>query len=409
MKKTIAFRRFGSFSAGIVCLLAISVLLAGCGKPKTPDENEPTDTKITTDAEMSQPTSESSAAATEPTGTLAPESELYFDPEPYIMGEIDAPAVIAAATYEKQAIDCTFDGPFDFVHRISIPALDSDKPGAQALNAKIFDHYSPHIEELKTDTEGGNLYHISYFSSTLGSMVFLCVQTVGGWQYSEGWHSNSYYYYDAAADREVSAKEYLAYFGLDADALAKEAALSDAYLRAVDSQSFYYGEIEAEELRGAIATAVSALPEAYEVTAETIRVWMRTEGGYVDYSFACDIDAASGMPCSPSYAVKASEFSSDESCKGVVFNFSDRTLRSVEAAPEVCSVIRSAYVTSAYVALVCTDALPDLYGHEVRVNGKTVGSGSSQGGGDFYMYCYYIEGYTPFEDLKTVEIVMSAE
>ena len=408
MKKTIAFRRFGRFFAGIACLLAISVLFAGCGKPKTPDESESIDTQITTDAEMRQ-TSESSADATEPAGTSAPETEPYFDPVPYIMEGTDAPAVITAATYEKQAVDCTFDGPFDFVHRISIPALDSDKPGAKALSAKIFDHYSPHIEELKTDSEGRNLYHISYFSSTLGSMVFLCVQTDGGWQYSEGWHSNSYYYYDAAADCEVSAKEYLAYFGLDADALAKEAALSDAYLRAVDSQNFYYGEVEAEELRGAIAAAASAVPEAYEVTAETVRVWMRTEDGYVDYSFACDIDSASGMPCNPSYAVKASEFSSDASSKGIVFDFSDRTLQSVEASPEICSVIRSAYVTSAYVALICTDALPNPGDYEVWVNGKTVGRGSSQGGGDYYMYCYYIEEYTLFEDLKTVEIVMSAE
>ncbi len=408
MKKTIAFQRFSRFFAGIACLLAISALFAGCGKPKTPDEREPTDTQITTDSEMRQ-TSAASADATEPAGTNAPETEPYFDPVPYIMEGTGAPAVITAAAYEKQAVDYTFNGPFDFVHRISIPALDSDKPGAKALNAKIFDHYSPHIEELKTDSEGGNLYHISYFSSTLGSMVFLCVQTDGGWQYSEGWHSNSYYYYDAAADREVSAKEYLEYFGLDADALAKEAALSDAYLRAVDSQNFYYGEIDAEELREVIAIAASALPEGYEVTAETVRVWMRTEGGYVDFGFACDIDAESGMPCNPSYAVKASEFVSDESCKGIAFDFSDRTLQSVEAAPEVCSVIRSAYVTSAYVALVCTDALPNPYGHEVRINGKTVGGISSQGGGDYYTYCYYIEEYTPFEDLKTVEIVIPAE
>ena len=158
------------------------------------------------------------------------------------------------------------------------------------------------------------MYHISYSSSSLGCMVFICVQADGGWQYSEGWHSNSYYYYDAAAGREVTAAEYLEYFGLDAESLVKAAALSDAYLRAMGTQSYYYGETGGEELRGLIG-AESASPEAYEVTAETIRVWMRTSGGYIDYSFVCDIDAASGVPCRPSYIVETSEFSVDKNCR----------------------------------------------------------------------------------------------
>ena len=240
-------------------------------------------------------------------------------------------------------------------------------------------------------------------------MVFICVQADGGWQYSEGWHSNSYYYYDAAAGREITAAEYLEYFGLDAESLVKMAALSDAYLRAVDTQSYYYGETGGEALRGLIAEAESASPEAYEVTAETIRVWMRTSGGYIDYSFACDIDAAGGVPCRPSYIVEASEFSVDESCEGVVFDFTNGSLQSVKAAPEIYAVIKSAYITSACAALVCTGPLPDPNGLAVLVNGEKTGLGSTQSYGEYYVYCYFINEYMPLEDLQTIAIVSSAE
>ncbi|MCI8590295.1 MAG: hypothetical protein HFE77_06240 [Clostridiales bacterium] len=398
MKKTFVLGCHTHPFAGIACILAVLVLFSSCKNQKSTDDSESTDAIET---EISTMASAPSVGATETT--------LFFDPTPYVI-KTDAPAVILAAEYEKQAVDVLNGGSFNFVHQISIPALDSDKPGAKALNAKIFEQHSTHIEELKTDAEDNRLYHIFYSSSKLGSMVFINVQTTVGWQYSEMGFANYYYYYDAAADREVSAEEYLAYFGLEADTLAKEAALSDAYLRAVDTQHFYYGQIEDEELRG-LMSAASAVPEAYEVTAEVIHVWMRTVEDYIDCSFICDIDTENGMPCNPSYAFKAKEFIPDADSNGIVFDFSDRTLRGVKAAPEVCSVIQSAYVTSAYVALVCTAALPDPYGYgvEVQVNGNPVGAGSAQYGQNFHVYAYMIKEYTPLKDLKTIEMVISTE
>lgn len=389
---------------GIVCFLAVLLLFSSCKNQKNTGDSETTD-----EAEIGISTMASAPLtdATESADASAMDTTLFFDPAPYVI-KTDAPEVITVVNYEKQAVDCLGGGSFDFVHQISIPALDSAKPGAKALNAKIFDRHSSHIEELKTDAEESNLYHIFYSSSTLGSMVFIRVQTEVGRQYSEMSFANYYYYYDAAADREVSAEEYLAYFGLKADTLAKEAALSDAYLHKVDTQHFYYGEIDDEELRGLMSIA-SAMPEAYEVTAEVVRVWMRTVDGYFDFSFVCDIDAESGMPCKPSYAFKAKEIISEEDNKGIVFDFSDRTLRHVKAAPEVCSVVQSAYVTSAYVALVCTDTLPDAYDMEVRINGNTAFGGSVQYGQNYHVYAYIIKDYTPLEDLKTVEMVPSAK
>lgn len=393
---------------GIACLLAFSVLLfSGCAGEGNPGESSTADTEITSGIEADTTTSSAGTDTAESADTSAPETTLYFDVLPYISAT-DTPAVITAAEYEKQAVDSVFGGPFDFVHRISIPALDSTAPGAKELNAKIFDHFNPHIEELKTGTEGGNLYHISYSSSSLGCMVFICVQADGGLQYSEGWHSNSYYYYDAAAGREVTAAEYLEYFGLDAESLVKAAALSDAYLRAMGTQSYYYGETGGEELRGLIG-AESASPEAYEVTAETIRVWMRTSGGYIDYSFVCDIDAASGVPCRPSYIVETSEFSVDKNCEGVVFDFTNGTLQSAKAVPEIHAVIKSAYITSAYTVLVCTDPLPDPNRLALLIDGEKTGIGSAQSYGEYYVYCYFINEYTPLEDLQMIAIVPSAE
>ncbi|MCI8332355.1 MAG: hypothetical protein HFE78_05985 [Clostridiales bacterium] len=396
MKKTFVLGRHSYSFAVIACFLAVSVLFSSCQNQKNTDDSESTDA---TETEISTMASDPSTGATETT--------LFFDPAPYVI-KTDAPAVILAAEYEKQAVDFLTGGSFDFVHQISIPALDSDKPGAKALNAKIFDQHSSRIEELKAGAEGGQLYHTFYSSSALGSMVFISVQGKGGVQYSEMGFTNYYYYYDAAADREVSAEEYLAYFGLEADALAKEAALSDAYVRAVDTQRFYNGQIEDEELRG-LMSASSAVPEAYEVTAEVIHVWMRTVDGYIDRSFVCDIDAESGMPCNPSYAFKAQEFISDADSNGIVFDFSDRTLRSVKAVPEVCAVIQSAYVTNAYVTLVCTASLPDPYGIEVQINENPVNSGSAQYGQNCHVYTYFIKEYTPQKDLKTVEVTLSTE
>ena len=100
----------------------------------------------------------------------------------------------------------------DRVWSLKIPAIISDKPGAAALNEKIFKKYTSQYErEIAELTESGSTEaqrHISFNSERDGNLIFIEVTTRKLATGTSDELISDYYYYDAKSDRELTAREY---------------------------------------------------------------------------------------------------------------------------------------------------------------------------------------------------------
>ena len=135
-----------------VTLIALMLVaaLAACGKDNPQNTTNPTG-EVGTSAE-SEPT------VTEPTETTMPETTA-----PETAPSAPLPGVKDGTVYTKEAIDYAFGGgSFGFTHSLLIPAIDSTKPGAEALNAKMLADQQEKLDALAAGKEENVLYTVNY-------------------------------------------------------------------------------------------------------------------------------------------------------------------------------------------------------------------------------------------------------
>lgn len=105
---------------------ALVAALAACGE-SNPGGKQTTDTappaSLTTQTEATSQTT----VTTETTETTPPETT----------APAALPEVKDGTVYTKKAVDMFSGGDFDFLHSLTVPKIDSTKPGAEALNAKM--------------------------------------------------------------------------------------------------------------------------------------------------------------------------------------------------------------------------------------------------------------------------------
>ena len=140
----------------VLTAAALVAALAACGE-NNPGGKQTTDTappaSLTTQTEATSQTTE--AAETTPPETTAP---------------APLPEVKDGTVYTKKAIDAFQDGSLDFMHSLTIPKIDSTKPGAEALNAKILAEQQDKLDALAANKEENHLYTVTY--STSGQTAF---------------------------------------------------------------------------------------------------------------------------------------------------------------------------------------------------------------------------------------------
>lgn len=138
-----------------VTLIALMLVaaLAACGKDNPQNTTNPTG-EVGTSAE-SEPT------VTEPTETTVPETTA-----PETAPSAPLPEVKDGTVYTKEAIDYAFGGgSFGFTHSLLIPAIDSTKPGAEALNAKMLADQQEKLDAPAAGKEENILYTVNYSTS----------------------------------------------------------------------------------------------------------------------------------------------------------------------------------------------------------------------------------------------------
>ena len=141
----------------VLTAAALVAALAACGE-NNPGGKQTTDTappaSLTTQTEATSQTTVTTE--TTPPETTAP---------------VPLPEVKDGTVYTKKAIDAFQDGSLDFMHSLTIPKIDSTKPGAEALNAKILADQQEKLDALAAGKEKNDLYTVTY--SVSGADGFL--------------------------------------------------------------------------------------------------------------------------------------------------------------------------------------------------------------------------------------------
>lgn len=194
---------------------ALVAALAACGE-NNPGGKQTTDTtppaSLTTQTEATSQTTETTE--TTPPETTAPAA---------------LPEVKDGTVYTKKAVDMFSGGDFDFLHSLTVPKIDSTKPGAEALNAKMLADQQEKLDALAAGKEGRSLYTVTYSASGADGILAVNVYEYTGYQYSESSRNRCFYYYDAAADRELTLDEVLTHLSLTRDSLDKALVWSNGY------------------------------------------------------------------------------------------------------------------------------------------------------------------------------------
>ena len=199
----------------VLTAAALVAALAACGE-NNPGGKQTTDTappaSLTTQTEATSQTTE--AAETTPPETTAP---------------APLPEVKDGTVYTKKAVDMFSGGDFDFLHSLTVPKIDSTKPGAEALNAKMLADQQEKLDALAAGKEGRSLYTVTYSASGADGILAINVYEYTGYQYSEPSRNRCFYYYDVAADRELTLDEVLTHLSLARDSLDKALVWSNGY------------------------------------------------------------------------------------------------------------------------------------------------------------------------------------
>ena len=383
---------------------ALVAALAACGE-NNPGGKQTTDTappaSLTTQTEATSQTT----VTTETTETTAP---------------APLPEVKDGTVYTKKAIDAFQDGSLDFLHSLTIPKIDSAKPGAEALNAKMLADQQEKLDALAANKEENHLYTVTYSTSGADGILVINVYEYFGWQYSEGGSSRRFYYYDAAEDRELTLDETLSKLAMTKESLNRAFAWSSEYAAisvensdrtrtlaesvfgtpltgAYDASVFHYVEMQngnEAELLGIDFDEATVSP-CYRYVIYTVG------------TTACPIDRTSGQPMHPYYecTIDAADLQ-----VGDAFRITIKDGKVTEAVvPAALQVQRVTIASDGVTVLYGKDATNRMDNADFRVNGESVNWGSNSGGidaEDVFSNYRFMKEYIPLDKLTTIEFVL---
>ena len=385
---------------------ALVAALAACGE-NNPGGKQTTDTappaSLTTQTEATSQTTVTTE--TTPPETTAPAA---------------LPEVKDGTVYTKKAVDMFSGGDFDFMHSLTIPKIDSTKPGAEALNAKILAEQQDKLDALAANKEKNHLYTVTYSTSGADGILAINVYENIGWQYSEGGSSRRFYYYDAAEDRELTLDETLARLSMTQADLNRAFAWSSEYTSinteypdrartfaatvfgapltgAYDASVFRYAEMQSGnevELLGIDFDDATVSP-CYRYAVYTVG------------TVSCPIDRASGQPLHPYYecTIDAADLQT-----GDAFRITIKDGKVSEAVvPAEAQVQRVTIASDGVTVLYGKDAAYSINYADFRVNGESVNDGSGSGGidaEDVFSEYRFMADYIPLDKLTTIEFVL---
>lgn len=384
---------------------ALVAALAACGE-NNPGGKQTTDT--TPPASLTTQT-EATSQTTETTETTPPETTA-----PAVLPEVKDGTV-----YTKKAVDIFSGGDFDFLHSLAVPKIDSTKPGAEALNAKMLADQQEKLDALAAGKEGRSLYTVTYSASGADGILAVNVYEYTGYQYSEPSRNRCFYYYDAAADRELTLDEVLTHLSLTRDSLDKALVWSNGYelisientdrtitpaatvfgaplTGAYDASLFHYAEIRS-------GNEVELLGIDFDETTVSpcYRYILYTIGALI-----CPIDRATGQPLLPYYECTPNIA---DLKVGDSFRITIKDGKVTEmTAPADAKVQRVTIASDGVTVLYGKDATNRMDNADFRVNGESVNWGSNSGGidaEDVFSNYRFMKEYIPLDKLTTIEFV----
>ena len=385
---------------------ALVAALAACGE-NNPGGKQTTDTappaSLTTQTEATSQTTVTTE--TTPPETTAPAA---------------LPEVKDGTVYTKKAIDAFQDGSLDFMHSLTIPKIDSTKPGAEALNAKILSEQQDKLDALAANKEENHLYTVTYSTSGADGILAINVYEYIGWQYSEGGSSRRFYYYDAAEDRELTLDEALKKLSMTQADLDRAFAWSSEYA-AISVENSDLTRTLAETVFGAPLTGVydtsvfryAEMQNGNKAELLGIDFDETTVSPCYRYSIytvgtvSCPIDRASGQPMHPYYecTMNAADLQT-----GDAFRITIKDGKVTEAVvPAEAQVQRVTIASDGVTVLYGKDAAYSINYADFRVNGESVNDGSGSGGidaEDVFSEFRFMADYIPLDKLTTIEFVL---
>ena len=390
-----------------VTLIALMLVaaLAACGKDNPQNTTNPTG-EVGTSAE-SEPT------VTEPTETTVPETTA-----PETAPSAPLPKVKDGTVYTKEAIDYAFGGgSFGFTHSLLIPAIDSTKPGAEALNAKMLADQQEKLDALAAGKEENVLYTVNYSTSGADGILVINVYEYIGWQYSESGTTRRFYYYDAAADCELTADEVLTRLSFTKETLAKAFRWSSEFNLVTDEGT----EEQTARAESVFGTPLDGTPEKgkFYYAEQNCNAELELLGidfdettvspcyRYILYTVGtliCPIDRATGQPLLPYY-----ECTPDiaDLKVGDSFRITVKDGKVTEmTAPADAKVQRIKISSCGLSVYYSADAAFDYSNAVFFVNGKDQGIGAMHSMTDtanIYLMYRSISDYIPLDKLNTLE------
>ena len=387
----------------VLTAAALAAALAACGEDKPNHSDAPaTDlpASLTTQTEATSQTAE--ATETTPPETTAP---------------APLPEVKDGTVYTKKAVDMFSGGDFDFLHSLTIPKIDSAKPGAEALNAKMLAAQQEKLDALAAGKEGRSLYTVTYSASGADGILAVNVYEYTGYQYSEPSRNRCFYYYDVAADRELTLDEVLTHLSLARDSLDKALVWSNGYefisientdrtitpaatvfgaplTGAYDASLFHYAEIRS-------GNEVELLGIDFDETTVSpcYRYILYTVGTLV-----CPIDRATGQPLLPYYECTPNIA---DLKVGDSFRITVKDGKVTEMTAPADAKVQRIKISSCGLSVYYTaDAAFDYSDAVFFVNGKDQGIGAMHSMTDtanIYLMYRSFSDYIPLDKLNTLE------
>jgi lipoprotein len=389
----------------VLTAAALAAALAACGEDKPNHSDAPaTDlpASLTTQTEATSQTAE--ATETTPPETTAP---------------APLPEVKDGTVYTKKAVDMYSGGDFGFTHSLTVPKIDSTKPGAEALNAKILADQQEKLDALAAGKEKNDLYTVTYSVSGADGILAVNVYEFTGWQYSESYSSRRFYYYDAAEDRELTLDETLSKLAMTKESLNRAFAWSSEYA-AISVENSDLTRTLAESVFGAPLTGVydtsvfryAEMQNGNKAELLGIDFDETTVSPCYRYSIytvgtvSCPIDRASGQPMHPYYECTPNIA---DLKVGDSFRITIKDGKVTEmTAPADAKVQRVTIASDGVTVLYGKDATYRMGNADFRVNGESVNWGSNSGGidaEDVFSNYRFMKEYIPLDKLTTIEFV----
>ena len=359
--------------------IALAAMLTACGK-STPDNIKPeTDLpgSLSTNVTTTEPAETTETSTAETTATTAP---------------APLPEVKDGTVYTKEAIDYAFGGgSFGFTHSLLIPAIDSTKPGAEALNAKMLADQQEKLDALAAGNEENILYTVNYSTSGADGILVINVYEYYGWQYSESGTTRRFYYYDAAADCELTADEVLTRLSFTKETLAKAFRWSSEFNLVTDegteeqtarAESVFGTPLDGTPEKGKFYYAERNCNAELELLGidfdETTVAPCYGFSLYVVSTVSCPISRENGQPLHP-YAVCT--LTADDLTVGDVFRIVCKDGKVTEAVVPTDAAVESITLASSGITVrYSRNATFDFYSADLLINGERRRDGYSVSG-----------------------------